>query len=179
MNTFGRRSGIGFTALGDMLAALNLKYGTHEATEFVQYVQKVIATSVYIGSCDLVQVDNRPIFGCFNYNLEKDNPFLNRLTYPFVNTFNLSKEIEELPNEFNNKWKNNLGRRNIALLTCAPAGSLSTQSQTTSGLEPVFMISYRRRRKIDKNSGIKPDFGFKINSLTATGATITFFENNN
>ena len=158
MNTFGRRSGIGFTALGDMLAALNLKYGTHEATEFVQYVQKVIATSVYIGSCDLVQVDNRPTFGCFDYNLEKDNPFLNRLTYPFVNTFNISKEIEDLPKIFNEKWKNNLGRRNIALLTCAPAGSLSTQSQTSSGLEPVFMISYRRRRKIDKNSGIKPDF---------------------
>ena len=158
MNTFGRRSGIGFTALGDMLAALGIKYGTPYATEFVEYVQKVIATSVYIGSCDLVQVDNRATFGCFDYNLEKDNPFLNRLTYPFVNTFNISKEIEDLPKIFNEKWKNNLGRRNIALLTCAPAGSLSTQSQTSSGLEPVFMISYRRRRKIDKNSGIKPDF---------------------
>lgn len=156
MNNFGRRSGIGFTALGDMLAALNLKYGSHEATEFVEFVQKVMATSVYIGSCDLVQIDKRSAFGCFSYELEKDNPFLNRLTYPFVNTFDITNSIENLVNEFKDKW--NKGRRNIALLTCAPAGSLSTQSQTTSGLEPVFMISYRRRRKIDKNSGITPDF---------------------
>lgn len=156
MNNFGRRSGIGFTALGDMLAALNIKYGTPKATEFVEYVQKVMATAVYIGSCNLVHVDNRPSFGCFNYELEKDNPFLNRLTYPFVNTFDITNSIENLVDEFKDKW--NKGRRNIALLTCAPAGSLSTQSQTTSGLEPVFMISYRRRRKIDKNSGIKADF---------------------
>ncbi len=156
MNNFGRRSGIGFTALGDMLAALNLKYGTHEATEFVQFIQKIMATAVYVGSCDLVQIDKRNAFGCFSYDIEKDNPFLNRLTYPFVNTFDITNSIENLVDEFKDKWSK--GRRNIALLTCAPAGSLSTQSQTTSGLEPVFMISYRRRRKIDKNSGIKPDF---------------------
>ena len=158
MNNFGRRSGIGFTALGDMLAALGYKYGTPVATEFVEYVQKVMATAVYIGSCNLVQIDKRPAFGCFDYNLEKNNPFLNRLTYPIVNTFDTDDNLSRLVDDFTNKWRNNLGRRNIALLTCAPAGSLSTQSQTTSGLEPVFMISYRRRRKIDKNSGIKPDF---------------------
>ena len=158
MNNFGRRSGIGFTALGDMLAALNLKYGTPNATEFVECVQRIMATSVYIGSCDLVQVDNRPSFGCFNYDLEKDNPFLKRLsTHWNNNNPYCDNTIEDiLAEEFHNKWSN--GRRNIALLTCAPAGSLSTQSQTTSGLEPVFMISYRRRRKIDKNSGIKADF---------------------
>lgn len=158
MNNFGRRSGIGFTALGDMLAALGLKYGTPEATEFVEYVQRIMATSVYIGSCDLVQVDNRPSFGCFNYELEKDNPFLNRISTHWNNNIPYcDNTIEDiLAEEFYNKW--NKGRRNIALLTCAPAGSLSTQSQTTSGLEPVFMISYRRRRKIDKNSGIKADF---------------------
>ena len=155
MNEYGRRSGIGFTALGDMLAALGIKYGTQTATIFVEYLQKILATSIYIGSCDLVQVDGRPAFGCFNYNLEKDNPFLTRLTYPFVNTVTPGP-VMNLCNEFTLKWPG--GRRNIALLTCAPAGSLSTQSQTTSGLEPVFMISYRRRRKIDKNSGIKPDF---------------------
>lgn len=155
MNEYGRRSGIGFTALGDMLAALGLKYGSQSATVFVEYLQKTLATSIYIGSCDLVQVDKRPAFGCFDFNLEKDNPFLNRLTYPFVNTFTPGPAMD-LCNEFTLKWPG--GRRNIALLTCAPAGSLSTQSQTTSGLEPVFMISYRRRRKIDKNSGIKPDF---------------------
>jgi ribonucleoside-diphosphate reductase alpha chain len=161
MNNFGRRSGIGFTALGDMLAALGLKYGTPEATHFVEYVQKVMATAVYIGSCDLVQIDGRPAFGCFNYELEKNNLFLNRLTMPseFLMEYNPANDYANiLAAEFEKKWTNNLGRRNIALLTCAPAGSLSTQSQTTSGLEPVFMISYRRRRKIDKNSGIKPDF---------------------
>lgn len=161
MNNFGRRSGIGFTALGDMLAALGMKYGTPEATQFVEYVQKVMATAVYIGSCDLVQIDGRPAFGCFDYALEKNNLFLNRLTMPseFLMTYNPANDYANvLALEFEKKWTNNLGRRNIALLTCAPAGSLSTQSQTTSGLEPVFMISYRRRRKIDKNSGIKPDF---------------------
>ena len=161
MNNFGRRSGIGFTALGDMLAALGLKYGTSEATHFVEYVQKVMATAIYIGSCDLVQVDGRPAFGCFDYELEKNNLFLNRLTMPseFLMEYNPANDYANiLAAEFEKKWTNNLGRRNIALLTCAPAGSLSTQSQTTSGLEPVFMISYRRRRKIDKNSGIKPDF---------------------
>ena len=155
MNNFGRRSGIGFTGLGDMLAALGIKYGTQTATIFVEYLQKVMATAVYIGSCDLVQIDGRPAFGCFDYELEKDNPFLVRLTHPFVNTVTPGPAMN-LCNEFTLKWPG--GRRNIALLTCAPAGSLSTQSQTTSGLEPVFMISYRRRRKIDKNSGIKPDF---------------------
>lgn len=155
MNNFGRRSGIGFTALGDMLAALGYKYGTPPATKFVEFVQKVMATSVYIGSCDLVQVDGRDAFGCFDYELEKSNPFLNRLTTTIINGSTHSS-LDNLVEEFKSKWCG--GRRNIALLTCAPAGSLSTQSQTTSGLEPVFMISYRRRRKIDKGSGITPDF---------------------
>ena len=157
----GRRSGIGITAMGDMLAALGLKYGTEEATEFTAYIQKVLATSVYVGSCDLVQVDGRPAFGCFDYNLEKENPFLNRLTTPFTGLLSNNPYVEyanSLAYEFEEKWRNNLGRRNIACLTIAPTGSLSTQTQTTSGIEPVFMISYRRRRKIDKNSGIKPDF---------------------
>ena len=159
MNNFGRRSGIGFTALGDMLAALGLKYGTAEATKFVEDVQRIMATSVYIGSCDLVQVDGRDAFGCFNFDLEKDNPFLNRLANEGWEAGGIEKDyIGELSRDFRLKWFNKCGRRNIALLTCAPAGSLSTQSQTTSGLEPVFMISYRRRRKIDKNSGITPDF---------------------
>lgn len=149
----GRRSGIGITAMGDMLAALGIKYGTPEATLFTQEVQRTLATSIYISSCDLVQEDNRPIFGCFDYEVEKDNPFLNRL----ANYTDCKDErLISLSKEFANKWKK--GRRNIACLTIAPTGSLSTQTQTTSGIEPVFMISYRRRRKIDKNSGIKPDF---------------------
>lgn len=157
----GRRSGIGITAMGDMLAALNIKYGTLAATQFTAYVQKVLATSIYIGSCDLVQIDNRPAFGCFDFELEKNNPFLNRLTTPseFLMEYNLNNDYANiLATEFKKKWTNALGRRNIACLTIAPTGSLSTQTQTTSGIEPVFMISYRRRRKIDKNSGIKADF---------------------
>lgn len=151
----GRRSGIGITAMGDMLAALGLKYGTQNATLFSEYIQNVLALSVYIGSCDMVQVDNRTPFSCFNYNLEKENVFLNRLTHTSDNFMGYSY-ANDLANEFLRKWSN--GRRNISCLTIAPTGSLSTQTQTTSGIEPVFMISYRRRRKIDKNSGIKPDF---------------------
>ena len=157
----GRRSGIGITAMGDMLAALNLKYGTETATHFTEYIQKVLATSIYIGSCDLVQKDGRPAFRCFDFNLEKNNPFLNRLTMPseYLMANNPALDYANLlAAEFESKWCNNLGRRNIACLTIAPTGSLSTQTQTTSGIEPVFMISYRRRRKIDKSSGIKPDF---------------------
>lgn len=154
----GRRSGIGITAMGDMLAALNLKYGTEEATNFAADIQRILATAVYIESCDLVQRDNRPAFGCFDYNLEKSNPFLNRLAHDPIYDNIAHTYIEKLREEFENKWTNNLGRRNIACLTIAPTGSLSTQTQTTSGIEPVFMISYRRRRKIDKNSGIIPDF---------------------
>lgn len=154
----GRRSGIGITAMGDMLAALGIKYGTSKATIFTQEIQRALATSIYIGSCDLVQIDNRPMFGCFDFELEKNNPFLNRLAeyYDCDDLYCDDELLNCLSREFANKWKG--GRRNIACLTIAPTGSLSTQTQTTSGIEPVFMISYRRRRKIDKNSGIKSDF---------------------
>ena len=154
----GRRSGIGITAMGDMLAALGLKYGTREATEFAADIQRILATSVYIESCDLVQRDGRPSFSCYDYELEKENPFLDRLAYGTCDGGDAYHHIVKLEKEFREKWTNKLGRRNIACLTIAPTGSLSTQTQTTSGIEPVFMISYRRRRKIDKNSGIKADF---------------------
>ena len=154
----GRRSGIGITAEGDMLAALGIKYGTKKATEFVGDIHRILATAVYIESCDLVQRDNRPRFSVFDYNLEKNNPFLYRLANEFTYGNEAQSYIEALSAEFKAKWTNNLGRRNIACLTIAPTGSLSTQTRTTSGVEPVFMISYRRRRKIDKGSGIIPDF---------------------
>lgn len=154
----GRRSGIGITAEGDMLAALGIKYGTKKATEFVGDIHRILATAVYIESCDLVQRDNRPCFSVFDYNLEKNNPFLYRLANEFTYGNEAQNYIEALSAEFKAKWINNLGRRNIACLTIAPTGSLSTQTRTTSGVEPVFMISYRRRRKIDKGSGIIPDF---------------------
>ena len=154
----GRRSGIGITAMGDMLAALGISYGTKRATEFTTDIQRILATAVYIESCDLVQRDNRPAFGCFDYQLEKNNPFLYRIANEFTYATEAQGYIDSLSAEFKKKWTNNLGRRNIACLTIAPTGSLSTQTQTTSGIEPVFMISYRRRRKIDKNSGVIPDF---------------------
>jgi ribonucleoside-diphosphate reductase alpha chain len=144
--------------MGDMLAALGISYGTKRATEFATDIQRILATAVYIESCDLVQRDNRPAFGCFDYQLEKNNPFLYRIANEFTYATEAQGYIESLSAEFKKKWTNNLGRRNIACLTIAPTGSLSTQTQTTSGIEPVFMISYRRRRKIDKNSGITPDF---------------------
>lgn len=142
----GRRSGIGITGEGDMIAAMNLRYGTSEATEFAVSIQKVLATNVYIGSCDLVQIDERPAFGCFDWNLEKNNPFIGRL---------ISSEDND-SNELKNKISH--GRRNIALLTIPPAGTTSLMTQTTSGIEPLFLAYYKRKRKIDKNIGVKADF---------------------
>ena len=142
----GRRSGIGVTAEGDMLAALGFKYGTPQATEFAASIHKLISTNVYIGSCDLVQKDERLKFECFNWELEKNNPFINRL---ISSNDEDSLELRE---------KIVKGRRNIACLTIPPAGSTSIMTQTTSGVEPLFMPYYSRKRKIDKNPNIKPDF---------------------
>lgn len=156
----GRRAGIGITGEGDMLAAMGLTYGTPEATEFSKYVQNLLALNAYIESCDLVQQENRPKFGCYDYELEKNNPFLLRLSYinNSVSDPYLHKILNNFIVEFKEKWTNGKGRRNIALLTIAPTGSISCLTQTTSGIEPVFKISYTRRRKIDKSSGINPDF---------------------
>ena len=150
----GRRTGIGITGEGDMLAALGYKYGTPVASTFAQNIQKILALNVYIESCDLTQIDERPKFECFDYSLEKNNPFLNRL----IDTSDLYNIEHTLPlvEEFRNKWE--AGRRNIACLTIAPTGSLSCLTQTTSGIEPVFKIAYTRRRKIDKSANNKPDF---------------------
>lgn len=142
----GRRSGVGVTAEGDMLAALGYKYGTTEATEFSAEIHRLISTNVYIGSCDMVQEDGRPQFSVFDYELEKNNPFLNRLiSFDDQDAKELSEKIK-------------YGRRNIACLTIAPAGSTSLMTQTTSGIEPLFLPFYSRKRKIDKNSNLKADF---------------------
>lgn len=164
MNLKGRRSGIGITGEGDMLAALGLRYGTKEATKFATLVQTVLALSVYCSSCDMVQNDCKSKFPVFDFELEKNNPFLNRLANEDPNlTSDLRDEwhgiicmISDLKKEFREKWSR--GRRNIACLTIAPTGSLSCLTQTTSGIEPVFQLFYTRRRKIDKSSGIVPDF---------------------
>jgi len=142
----GRRSGVGVTAEGDMLAALGFKYGTTEASDFATEVHRIISTNVYIGSCDMVQIDNRPEFGVFSWRRESENPFINRLI-----SFG-----DEDSNELATKIKG--GRRNIACLTIPPAGSTSLMTQTTSGIEPVFMPVHKRKRKIDKNGGMKADF---------------------
>lgn len=131
----GRRTGLGITAEGDMLAALGLKYGTKEATNFSESVHKSFALSAYKSS--IIMSKERGAFGVFNFNQEIDNPFIQRIWE------NLDEEYRELYKTY--------GRRNISMLTIAPTGSLSIVTQTTSGIEPVFMIAYMRRRKINPN----------------------------
>lgn len=130
----GRRTGIGITAEGDMLAALGLRYGTDEATEFSVKVHRTLAIEAYRASTNMAA--ERGAFPIYSAEREKDNPFINRLreTDPVM-----VAEMEKT------------GRRNIALLTIAPTGSTSLMSQTTSGIEPVFMPFYKRRRKVNPN----------------------------
>jgi len=136
----GRRTGIGITAEGDMLAALGLRYGSDEATNFSVEVHKILATEVYNSSADLA--GERGPFPIYDFEREKNNPFIQR--------------IRESSPEVYEKMAVQ-GRRNIAMLTIAPTGSVSICTQTTSGIEPVFMVSYKRRRKVnpnDKNANI-------------------------
>ena len=130
----GRRTGIGITAEGDMLAALNLKYGTDEAIDFSVKVHKALTINAYQMSTHLAK--DRGAFPLYDSTLEKDNPFILRI----------QKEDPELYNKMSKE-----GRRNIALLTIAPTGTTSLMSQTSSGIEPVFLVSYKRRRKINPN----------------------------
>lgn len=130
----GRRTGIGITAEGDMLAALGLRYGSDEATDFSVEVHKTLAIAVYGASADLA--GERGAFPIYSTEREKDNPFIQRLK-------------EAAPEVYEKMAVN--GRRNIAMLTIAPTGSVSICTQTTSGIEPVFMVSYKRRRKVNPN----------------------------
>lgn len=132
----GRRTGFGITAEGDMLAALNLRYGTDKANEFAAKVQKELACSAYASSVEMAK--ERGAFPLYNYKLEVNNPLINRI-----------KEAE--PKVYEDMVK--YGRRNIALLTIAPTGSVSICTQTTSGIEPAFQIAYKRRRKVNHNDG--------------------------
>ena len=127
----GRRTGIGITAEGDMLAALGSRYGTDDATNFSIEVHKLLALEAYRASVNLSK--ERGTFPIYDPKKEKDNPFINRL-----------KEADPTLYEDMAKY----GRRNIALLTIAPTGSVSLMTQTTSGIEPVFLIAYKRRRKV-------------------------------
>jgi ribonucleoside-diphosphate reductase alpha chain len=130
----GRRTGIGITAEGDMLAALGLRYGTPEATGFSVEVHKILATEVYRSSVNLAK--ERGPFEVFDFNKEVNNPFIQRIGSVD------STIIEDMKI---------YGRRNIALLTIAPTGSVSICTQTTSGIEPVFLPTYKRRRKVNPN----------------------------
>ncbi|MDR1848219.1 MAG: adenosylcobalamin-dependent ribonucleoside-diphosphate reductase [Bacteroidales bacterium] len=128
----GRRTGFGITAEGDMLAAMGLTYGTDEATAFAVEVQKTLACAAYRSSVAMAK--DRGAFPIFDATLEAKNPFINRL-----------KEADSKLYEDMVKF----GRRNIALLTIAPTGSVSICSQTTSGIEPAFQILYYRNKKIN------------------------------
>ena len=130
----GRRTGVGITAEGDMLAAMGLRYGTEEATEFSEQVHKTIALEAYRSSVNMAK--ERGAFAIYDSEREKNNPFINRL-----------KEADPELYEEMKKY----GRRNIACLTIAPTGTTSLMTQTTSGIEPVFMPMYKRRRKVNPN----------------------------
>lgn len=138
----GRRTGLGITAEGDMLAALGLTYGTKEATEFATKVHQEFALAAMRSS--VILACERGTFPIYNAEKEKDAPFLNRLK---ALDSDLAFGIEKY------------GRRNIGLLTIAPNGSVSIMTQTTSGIEPVFMPVYKRRRKVNPNeSNVHVDF---------------------
>lgn len=130
----GRRTGVGTTAEGDMLAAVGLCYGTEEASTFSEEIHKRLAIEAYRSSVHLAK--DRGSFEIYDAEREKANPFIQRL---FVADPSLKKEMTEY------------GRRNIACLTIAPTGTTSLMSQTTSGIEPAFMLIYKRRRKINPN----------------------------
>ena len=130
----GRRTGVGITAEGDMLAAMGLRYGTQEATDFAVSVHRDLAINAYRSSVKMAE--ERGAFSIYDADREKNNPFILRL-----------KDAD--PKLYEEMVKH--GRRNIACLTIAPTGTTSLMTQTTSGIEPVFMPVYKRRRKVNPN----------------------------
>lgn len=140
--TEGHRTGVGITGEGDMLAALNLRYGSDIATEFSEEVHKTLALAAYGASVTLAA--ERGAFPIYNSEREKNNPFIQRIK-------NADPELYSRMVKY--------GRRNIALLTIAPTGTTSLMTQTTSGIEPVFMPVYKRRRKVNPNDPkVRVDF---------------------
>ena len=133
-SAMGRRTGVGITAEGDMLAALGLRYGTQEATDFAVEVQKTLCLSAYASSVEMAR--ERGAFVIYDAKREENNPFINRIR-------------EADPALYADMVK--YGRRNVACLTIAPTGTTSLMTQTTSGIEPVFMPVYKRRRKVNPN----------------------------
>ncbi len=138
----GRRTGVGITAEGDMIAALGMRYGSDEAIDFSVQVHKTIAIEAYRSSVHLAK--ERGAFKIFDIERELQNPFILRL-----------KEADESLYEEMQKY----GRRNIACLTVAPTGTTSLMTQTTSGIEPIFRPVYKRRRKVNPNDrDVRVDF---------------------
>ncbi len=141
-STLGRRTGVGITAEGDMLAAMGLRYGTDEATDFSEKVHRTIAIEAYRSSVQMAK--ERGAFKVYDSEREKNNPFINRLKDADPALYDEMKQY---------------GRRNIACLTIAPTGTVSLMTQTTSGIEPVFMPVYKRRRKVNPNDpDVRVDF---------------------
>ena len=145
----GRRTGVGITAEGDMLAAMGLRYGTEEATEFSELVHKTVALEAYRSSVNMAK--ERGAFEIYDAEREKNNPFINRI-----------KDADPALYEDMVRY----GRRNIACLTIAPTGTTSLMTQTTSGIEPVFMPVYMRRRKVNPN-----DANVRVDFVDETGDT--------
>ncbi len=138
----GRRTGIGITAEGDMLAALGIRYGSKEGNDLTEQVHKTIAIETYRASVEMAK--ERGAFGIYDSEREKSNPFVQRIKAADPDLY------EEMVQH---------GRRNIALLTIAPTGTTSLMTQTSSGIEPVFMPVYKRRRKVNPNDkGARVDF---------------------
>lgn len=130
----GRRTGVGITAEGDMIAAMNLRYGSEDANDFAENIQKTLALSCYGSSVQMAK--ERGAFAIYDSKREENNPFVNRLREADPKLYDEMKKY---------------GRRNIACLTIAPTGTTSIMTQTTSGIEPVFMPVYKRRRKVNPN----------------------------
>jgi len=144
----GRRTGLGITALGDCLAAMNIKYGSNESIDETYKIYREMAIGAYISTTTMAE--ERGAFPIFSYDLEKDHKYLNEI-------------MDSCPKEVKEKWQKT-GRRNIALTTTAPTGSLSILTQTTSGIEPAFLLSYKRRKKINPS-----DVNTKIDFTDALG----------
>jgi ribonucleoside-diphosphate reductase alpha chain len=138
----GRRTGTGVTAVGDAVAALNVVYGSPESIDIVETIYRELALNTYRSTVQMAK--ERGPFPVYDYNLEKDHEFIN--------------QIMDLDPQLRADWKA-FGRRNIALTTTAPAGSVSVLTQTTSGIEPAFLLHYKRRKKINPSDKVsKVDF---------------------
>jgi ribonucleoside-diphosphate reductase alpha chain len=131
----GRRTGLGITGLGDALAALGMKYGASDSIDMTEAIYQHLAMWSHISSVKMAE--ERGAFPVFDWNKEKDHVYLNKIMDAAVNVYP----------DIKNMWKTT-GRRNIANTTTAPVGSVSCLTRTTSGIEPAFLLSYKRRRKI-------------------------------